>query len=694
MSTPSVSSSEFAKATSHAKEQGKSRSFYDLSHHHYHTDTYGEVTPVLHMEVVADDSIVLGRVDKTRSLSLSAPQFSELYEQTDYFAVPMEAILPFNWSKVFTNPITGDDVDSNTVNCILDANFPDAISTPFNFAYSEGDNYIQHVFLQNLLAVLIRNMYLSRSSLCSRLGYNFSSMVKSITFNGKTYYSWDTFADAFFQLLLDKGMFSNVSDEQFKATPVVSYLTTGLGIGVNGGTKENDVVLRGTSRLSLMRDFVRTFTNSEILNTEITVTAGLSVYGLSETAMKEIVTLLNAVKMNIYTHSKLIVNMSSLAAYQICCAHYFTQDRIDYVYSAELYRQMMLSFAQKVTNEISFPYNGVPSLFDALSGNYISQCFARLNITASNIYIGEAFVCAYAYIQNLFGMKRSLRFVDKFVNARKTPFALGATDIEVGTSGVSVVDIATGIQRARYLNLVNKIGRKFEEYTGKLFGTYVAPDFHNPSYLGRFRNLSSIYETENTGANQMTDANSITSRFNSYSDDKGIHAEFDRPSIVIGVKSYDMNRAYIDWLDRCHLHSNRFDYFMPQLQHIGDQPIYLAEMGLSQNEDEYKVFGYEVRNAEYKTRVSYASGGFLDYLKNWLLTYHGVQVESVTQNGVEVSLPNVISSDFIRSIPSEMDQFFISLTGTTETSAFHFIVDSFNIVKANRPIIVNPQFLQ
>lgn len=67
----------------------------------------------------------------------------------------------------------------------------------------------------------------------------------------------------------------------------------------------------------------------------------------------------------------------------------------------------------------------------------------------------------------------------------------------------------------RFLNAVNRSGRKFSNYVKELFGVEPKQDFHNPIYLGHTSDKVYTVETENTGAAQLTLANSITSNLRS-----------------------------------------------------------------------------------------------------------------------------------------------------------------------------------
>ena len=104
---------------SQGAEAPRNRSKFNLSHHHYSTLRFGEISPFFELETVAGDKINLRSAHKLSTFTLKSPILSDVHLNKDYFNVPMEAILPFNWDKIYANPVVGDDVNANAVSCIF-----------------------------------------------------------------------------------------------------------------------------------------------------------------------------------------------------------------------------------------------------------------------------------------------------------------------------------------------------------------------------------------------------------------------------------------------------------------------------------------------------------------------------------------------------------------------------------------------
>ena len=123
--------------------------------------------------------------------------------------------------------------------------------------------------------------------------------------------------------------------------------------------------------------------------------------------------------------------------------------------------------------------------------------------------------------------------------------------------------------------------------------------------------------------------------------------------------------------------------FLPQLQYVGDQPVYQGELNAA---DGKANFGYQFRDMERKQLVNRAVGGFASgSLPGYAFIFKG------SDYGYFGTI--TISPDFIRSRNRELDQFYLSLTGFSLATYFHFIVLNNNMCDASRPMSYNPQIL-
>lgn len=161
----------------------KARSKFDLSHHHLTTLPFGEYVPFFSMECVNGDNINLRSQHSLNTFTLKSPILSNIRMRKDYFSVPMEAILPFNWDKIITNPLFGDDVDAEKVNCVLDLSLFNYQSGPnsksFIQIFNSNFNQAQTKKIGLQLNILtIAELFFSNGSLLSRMGYNFNKLFQ------------------------------------------------------------------------------------------------------------------------------------------------------------------------------------------------------------------------------------------------------------------------------------------------------------------------------------------------------------------------------------------------------------------------------------------------------------------------------------------------------------------------------------
>lgn len=725
------------------KTQGKhnhSRSTFadSLSYRNHFTARFGEYTPSFVMEGEPTDRVSVNTLDLIDSMSLKAPFKGSIRKIKESFKVPLMAILPKNWDRIYTQPSNGDDVPHDAY-CTLQ-NFPDNFSAWWKSFYdlvgtscaaltSSSTLGDCEAVLNAIWKTLILGEYVySNGSLLSVCGYHAGSQfiyTKPLNNTGNiedSYNpcSYDQWFDAAITLVFGR-------IKQFNFTYRVgsgseTFIVRGPSSSGEAGTlgtfyntfrfflekaRENphglisDVVFRNDTTLGDYIQLLQTLagnTTNGLFEADkvfffLPSDTGISTEDFTERSTKRL-------------------DLSRLLSYQLVCAHYYSNSSIDFIYSAELYRSYIYSLYCENTSTPSstvhrtFQWNGMLCEYDALSENILARTlYLKRSATsyfdpANNLeffdlgdltdptdsrfpFISARLACFAA----IFGFRKSLRFGDYFVGARPRPLAPINTDVSVNNNAVSVIDVTRNIQAQRFGNAVMRSRQKIEEYVASLFGGgQPAPDFHNPFFLSRETETIFGEEVQNTGVAQQNNPNSRTSNFASRAG--RFTFTFDNSDkhkcIYIQIISFDIKRAYTRSVDRQFLVLDRYDMFNPDFQYIGDQPIYGIELGYNYGSFIPRVFGYTSRDMEYKQRFDVASGGFVEELPGWILT----------DRNREHYQPAKLSPDFIRSFSCELDQFYISLTGYSLSSYFHFAIITNNNVSATRPMAVDPQILE
>ena len=650
----------------------RTRSTFPLHYHFFNTHRFGELVPHYVEDANKDESFPIHSSFDLRSYTLESPLMQNVRRNKDYFMVPMEAILPLNWEKFFDNPVRGDDVLDDVGPGVENfwakvytfvSSLSSALSTYLGTAGTTNAQALQAI----LRYLILVEYFYSNGNLLASLGCHGANYCDAISNSKK--YSFDYFFDTVLDAIV-----TDLGSDSFNFTLDGSNYT----VVVDPKQHFNNSAISLRHALDLMRD------NPTFVINSWTGDSGFKA---------NMVTLFGAWSIT-PINASVDCDLSRLWAYQLCCAHYMTNDHIDFVYSADLYRQLIGFYVASIysgswPSSLWFTRNAIKYQYDYLSAKVFSTLIssASSSTNPTSILSTNAVVATscLGYFSALFAYRKSLRYLDYFTGSRAQPLAVVtsgiSTNVAVNSNQVSVIDITKSIQAQRFLNSVNRVRHSFEGYLKGIFGGKMpAPDYHNPFYLAHTDDVVYGQETENTGAAQMSDDIAVTTNFRGHSNKYMFDCRTDRNVIIIGITSYDITRVYGASIERAFFKKNRFDYFNPFMQYTGDQPIYEQELGSSRQL--MSNFSYTTRHMEYKQRYSQAAGGFIERLPGWLFLMP--KLPGSQSN---------INPDFIRSHNSEFDRFYVKLTGWSNGTYFHFIVDDYNSVNASRPMAFAPQIL-
>lgn len=703
-----------------------------LSYKLANTLRFGDLTPSFIMEGEPKDEISLNSKDMLDSLSLKAPFKGSIRKIKDSFAVPLMAILPNNWDRIYTQPANGDDVPI-TANCVLGlfpARFAEFWKSTFtlvvnNIPGSSATDSDVATWLTALMRSLVLGEYIySHGSLLNVCGYKGSAQFihQNCSISGGY--------DEFFDRVVTK-VFSNFLD--FKVVVPTTHSTSRTHIFAGLGSNPPRYSL---DRIGSFRHLLETFRENPLCYFDGSVSGNIE-YNVDLAGFLADAATYSSDPLFVLNNLNFVLpsvnfdpsypdfddamsfnnlNLSRLLAYQICCFHYYTNSAIDAVYSAELYRQYVKSLYDLIfpntnpadpngfwVNTPTFIWNGIRCPYDVFAGASLANIL-YLNGSVLMSFSYSSFAGAFDGVNNyqvarlavfsaIFAFRKSLRFGDYFVGSRPRPIAPINTDVAVNNNMVSVIDITKKQWAQKFGNAVMRSRQKIEEYVKGLFGEAPAPDYHNPFFLASESELIFGDEVQNTADAQQIDANSRTANFASNMNQYTFtfHNDDNHPCIYLQIVSFDVKRYYTRSVERQFFVSDRYDMFNPDFQYIGDQPVYGVELGYPGINGYIgavvgfpNVFGYQSRDMEYKQRFDQACGGFVaNQLPGWIL-------QDFDRSAV---FSGHLDSDFIRSYNTELDQFYISLTGYSLGTYFHFVCITNNFVNAKRAMAVDPQIL-
>ena len=603
--------------------------FEKIGYPFFTTNRFGEIAPFFVLDnVFGDHRNKLLSSSKVDSYTLKAPLMQDIKMQKALYYVPLQAILPLNWEKWITNPNIGQDCPDDCGTGVKNFwatlyQYVDAEKLAIQTAYSALDpddpdynTYLYALFDRAVRFLIICEYFYSDGNLLSQLGICGS---KYLSFTDDNQYvsdylesfSFDRFFDFLFsQLDLD----ANTSGFIVVDPDNHPFLVLGSSRGTidKGGLHEYDT-LSLREYLDLMRDDPFYF---HLAYDQSNLPSSLSLVDFDNAFL----TFFSDFTM----YSKAVagdhLDLQRLLAYQLVCHHFYSNDKVDYIYSAELYRQYVGDLISTTLHTVGatdvefFTQNGINYQYDFLSAKYMKDMIPL--IFDYSLGITEVI----SYFAAIFSYRHSLRYVDYFVASRTHPLAVGnhdmTTDVAVNNNVASVIDITQKLMAQKFLNAVNRVGRKIGDYSHILGGDGMKVDYHNPLWIGQTSDTIYGERSEYTGNVSDAEKNNITSLLKSAGGRYMFDWEIDRPGVAIGVCYYDIERIYTRLSERQTFYLNRFDMFNPYLQYVGDQAIYRSEIGIGG----LTPFGYANRHIEYKLRVPRAAGGFVaeSGLPSWI----------------------------------------------------------------------------
>lgn len=205
------------------------------------------------------------------------------------------------------------------------------------------------------------------------------------------------------------------------------------------------------------------------------------------------------------------------------------------------------------------------------------------------------------------------------------------------TSGISINDFRNVNAYQRYLELNQFRGYSYKEIVEGRFDVNVKYDaLQMPEYLGGFTrdvNMSSVTQTVETSSSGSYSGalGSQSGLAYASSNSETISVFADEACIVLGIMYVVPLPVYTQSLPKFFTYRDRLDYFAPEFDHIGYQPITVKEIAPVQQwlTDKTKLddtFGYQRPWYQYCQKNDKASGIFRTELRNFLINrvFNGV----------------------------------------------------------------------
>lgn len=198
------------------------------------------------------------------------------------------------------------------------------------------------------------------------------------------------------------------------------------------------------------------------------------------------------------------------------------------------------------------------------------------------------------------------------------------------TSGISINDFRNVNAYQRYLELNQFRGYSYKEIIEGRFDVNVRFDaLQMPEYLGGFTrdvNMSSITQTVETSSSGSYSGSLGSQSGLAYanSSSENISVFTDEACIVLGIMYVVPLPVYTQSLPKFFTYRDQLDYFNPEFDHIGYQPIAVKEIApiqqwLKDSTAMDTTFGYQRPWYQYCQKNDKASGIFKTELRNFLI---------------------------------------------------------------------------
>lgn len=214
---------------------------------------------------------------------------------------------------------------------------------------------------------------------------------------------------------------------------------------------------------------------------------------------------------------------------------------------------------------------------------------------------------------------------------------------------IAINTLRLAVQTQRILEKDARGGTRYTEIIKQHFNVQ-SPDarLQRPEYLGSKRFTIDFQQIAQTSASSDQSPQGHMTAFSlSGVETDDITKSFTEHSIIMGLMVIRTQQTYQQGIAKPWSKRTRFDYYLPALAHIGEQPILKREIYAQGNEVDKEVFGYQEAWAEYRMKPNEISGKFRSNAEGTLDAWHYAQ---------NLTGAPVISKEFLEQQPTEMDR--------------------------------------
>ena len=184
-------------------------------------------------------------------------------------------------------------------------------------------------------------------------------------------------------------------------------------------------------------------------------------------------------------------------------------------------------------------------------------------------------------------------------------------------SSTTITELRRAYALQRFLEKMMRGGSRYVEQMLIMFGVRSSDARHQrPEYLGGGKSPIQISEVLQSSQTETTAQGNMTGHGFSAGVTNGFSRRFEEHGYVIGIMSVLPRTAYMQGLPKIFTKYDRFDYYFPDMAHIGEQEVSKNELYFNPAIPN-SVFGYQARYSEYRYKPDTVHGEMRTSLKHW-----------------------------------------------------------------------------
>ena len=188
-------------------------------------------------------------------------------------------------------------------------------------------------------------------------------------------------------------------------------------------------------------------------------------------------------------------------------------------------------------------------------------------------------------------------------------------------TSTTITDLRRAFKLQEFLERSARAGNRFTEFLLAHFGvTNGDARLDRPEFIGGSTSPVMVSEVLQTSETSVSPQGTMSGHALNLGSSKGMNYKVTEHGFIMCITTVRPKTAYQQGLPKMFNRFDRFDYFFPSFENIGEQAILNRELfWKDDNLDDQKVFGYIPRYAEYKFLNNSVHGDFKTTLDFWHL---------------------------------------------------------------------------